>query len=108
MICYVVFASLVILLEFFGVKGMVLIPIIQITLILAVLILRNPYNKEESRRPRLILPIIQQIIVLVPLYLLWISGFLNTLDPLIYFITTVLIISCCFLAILITSIRTFF
>lgn len=45
MLWYVVFAAMLIFLQYFTLKSIVLIPVILITLITVILILKNPYQK---------------------------------------------------------------
>lgn len=108
MIWYVMFDGLMVFFGSFGVAAVALIPIVWISLIIIYLIVRNPYYDEDSRRSRFILPIIQQVILTVPMYLLWVAGFLQTFNPLIYFISTALIVVFCLIGIIITSIRLYF
>lgn len=108
MICYVMFVGMMVFFGTFGVVAVALIPIVWVSLIIVYLIVRNPYYDELSRRPRFILPIIQQVILTVPMYLLWVAGFLKTFNPLIYFVNTVIIVSFCLIGIIITFIRLYF
>lgn len=107
-IWYVMFAGLMVFFGSFGVAAVALIPIVWVSLVIVYLIVRNPYYDEDSRRPRFLLPIIQQVILTVPMYLLWVAGFLQTFNPLIYFVNTVLIVAFCLIGIIITSIRLYF
>lgn len=85
-----------------------MIPIVLLSVGVVFLVWKNPYKREGSTKIRFILPIVQHIVILIPVYLLWVTGFLNTLNPLIYFITTVLIVGCCFIAIVLTIVRAVF
>jgi hypothetical protein len=37
--------------------------------------------------------------------MMWIVGFINSIDPLLYFITTLMIVGCCFIGVILTIIR---
>lgn len=76
MLFYVGFVAVLIFFMEFALKGLVLVPILVITLVLILLIVFNPYRTQHAQPVRYILAIVQQVTLTVPLYLLWISGFL--------------------------------
>lgn len=107
---YVIFIVMLVVVSSFDVKGVMLIAILMLCLVIVFLVLKNPYTEEFAKDScaRLVLPIIQQIVLTLPCVMLWAVGFLKTLNPTLFFTTTVMIVGCCFIGIVLTAIRIYF
>lgn len=89
----------------FEIKGMLIAPVALFSLMIVLLIVKNPYNTEKATVWRKFLPIVQQILLLVPAVMIWIVGFFHDVDPLLNFFCTCAVIACCFIGIIFTIIR---
>jgi len=105
---YVVFLVTLVIVCSFGITGLMLIAVVLPCLVLGVLIAKNPYKTKNAPCLRFILPIVQHCILTTPCVMLWVVGFLKTLNPLFYFITTIMILGCCILGLILTGVRIYF
>lgn len=102
---YIVCFIVLIFVDSFEIKGMLIAPVALFSLMIVLMIAKNPYNTEQSTAWRKFLPIVQQILLLVPAVMIWIVGFFHDVDSLLYFLSTCAVIACCFIAISFTIVR---